>query len=54
MQKCEMPKNDIFTQVRGHEKLQFFRQQNQFRQNKTESQFSSNYSNVKKIEKIVL
>ena len=24
MQKCEMPKTDIFSQVRGHEKLQFF------------------------------
>ena len=25
MQNCEMPKIDIFSQVRGHEKLQFFR-----------------------------
>ena len=25
MQNCEMPKNDIFSQVRGHEKLQSFR-----------------------------
>ena len=25
MQKCEMPKNDNFSQVRGHENLQFFR-----------------------------
>ena len=25
MQNREMPKTDIFSQVRGHEKLQFFR-----------------------------
>ena len=25
MQNCEMPKIDIFSQVRGHENLQFFR-----------------------------
>ena len=25
MQKCEMPNNDNFSQVRGHENLQFFR-----------------------------
>ena len=41
MQNCEMPKIDIFLQVRGHENLQIFRLSGKGHLKKNESFFSN-------------